>query len=68
MFLLKGKYDNGKEYFNIVLDEHFLENGIVQNSSCPNTPKQNGIAERRKIFVLEVIRVLLFSNEVPKYL
>jgi uncharacterized hydantoinase/oxoprolinase family protein len=62
MFLLKGKYDNGKEYFNIVLDEHFLENGIVQNSYCPNTPKQNGIAERRKIFVLEVIRVLLFSN------
>lgn len=60
--------DNGKEYFNILLSDFFLANGVVHQSSCVNTPQQNGIAERKNRHLLEVARALLFANKVPKYL
>lgn len=60
--------DNGKEYFNTILDDFFLKNGIVHQSSCPNTPQQNGVAERKNRHLLEVARALLFSSKVPNYL
>jgi transposase InsO family protein len=60
--------DNGKEYFNTMLSDFFRENGIVHQSSCPNTPQQNGVAERKNRHLLEVARALLFSSKVPNYL
>ena len=60
--------DNGREYFNTILGNFFLENGIVHHSSCANTPQQNGIAKRKNKHLLEVARALLFSTKVPKYL
>jgi len=45
-----------------------MENGIVHQSTCVNSPQQNGIAERKKRHLLEVARALLFSTKVPKYL
>ena len=38
--------DNRKEYFNTILGKYFLENGIVHQSSCNDTP-QHGAAERK---------------------
>lgn len=46
----------------------FLKNGIVHQSSCPNTPQQNGVAARKNRHLLEVARALLFSSKVPNYL
>ncbi|KAK2414048.1 putative mitochondrial protein [Trifolium repens] len=60
--------DNGKEYFNTNLGDFFLQNGIIHQSSCPNTPQQNGVAERKNRHLLEVARALLFSSKVPNYL
>ncbi|CAJ2662733.1 unnamed protein product [Trifolium pratense] len=60
--------DNGKEYFNANLSDFFLKNGIIHQSSCPNTPQQNGVAERKNRHLLEVARALLFSSKVPNYL
>jgi len=60
--------DNGKEYFNTILDDFFLQNGILHQCSCPNTPQQNGVAERKNRHLLEVARALLFSSKVPNYL
>jgi hypothetical protein len=60
--------DNGKEYFNTMLSDFFRENGIVHQSSCTNTPQQNGVAERKNRHLLEVARALLFSTKVPNYL
>jgi len=45
-----------------------MENGIVHQSTCVNSPQQNGIAERKNRHLLEVARALLFSTKVPKYL
>ena len=41
--------DNGKEYFDKILGTYFLEKGIIHQSSCFDTPQQNGVAERKKI-------------------
>ncbi|CAJ2656645.1 unnamed protein product [Trifolium pratense] len=60
--------DNGKEYFNTMLSDFFRENGIVHQSSCPNTPQQNGVAKRKNRHLLEVARALLFASKVPNYL
>ncbi|KAH9722152.1 retrovirus-related pol polyprotein from transposon RE1 [Citrus sinensis] len=60
--------DNGKEYFNKFLGDYFVENGIFHQSSCTDTPQQNGIAERKNKHLLEVARPLLFTTQVPMYL
>jgi hypothetical protein len=47
----------------------FLRNEcIVHQTTCVNTPKQNGVAERKNMYILEVTRCLLFSTNVPRYL
>jgi hypothetical protein len=52
----------------MVLSDFFHENGVIHQSSCVNTPQQNGIAERKNRHLLEVAGALLFANKVPKYL
>ena len=47
-------FDNGKEYFNEHLGNFFEEKGILHQSTCPDTPQQNGIAERKNKHLLEV--------------
>ncbi|RVW64339.1 Retrovirus-related Pol polyprotein from transposon RE1 [Vitis vinifera] len=45
--------DNAREYFNVILGNYLLENGIIHQSSCIDTPQQNGIAERKNRHLLE---------------
>lgn len=58
--------DNGTEYFNSVLGNFLLENGIIHQSTYVNNPQQNGIAEQKNRHLLEVARSLLFTSNVPK--
>ncbi|KAK2967234.1 hypothetical protein RJ640_002061 [Escallonia rubra] len=60
--------DNGKEYFQSILGEYLQTNGIIYQSSCPETPQQNGVAERKNRHLMEVARSLMFTMQVPKYL
>ena len=57
--------DNGREFFNNNLSSFLLENGIIHQSSCVETPQQNGIAERKNRHLLETARALLFTSNVP---
>ena len=59
--------DNGKEFFNHVLGNFFDEKGILHQSSCSNTPQQNGVKRKNK-HLLKVARALSFTTKVPKYL
>ena len=43
-----------------------LEKGIIHESSCVDTPAQNGVAERKNRHLLEVARALMFQMNVPK--
>ena len=51
-----------------MLRRFFQEKGIVHQSTCRDTPQQNGIAERKNRHLLEVARALIFHVNVPKYL
>ena len=58
--------DNARDFFNSVLGSYLQSNGIIHQSSCVDTPQQNGVAERKNRHLLEVARSLLFSSHVPK--
>lgn len=58
--------DNAKEYFSEPFTTYMTQNGILLESSCVDTPSQNGIAERKNRHLLETARALLFQTHVPK--
>lgn len=60
--------DNGTEYFNSILRDYLQTHGIVHQSSCVDTPQQNGIVERKNKHLLEVARALMFTTKLPKIL
>ena len=41
------------------------QKGIVSERSCPYTPQQNGVAERKNRHLLDVVRTLLLESFVP---
>ena len=58
--------DNAKEYFKHILGDYLQSEGIIHQSSCVDTPQQNGVAKRKNRHILEVARSLMFSTHVPK--
>ena len=61
--------DNGTEFLNSEVRSYFIYNDIIHESSCLNTPQQNGLAERRLGYTLATARSLLFqANMTKKYL
>ena len=48
--------DNAREYYHNILGSYLLENGIVHQSSCIDTPQKNGVAERKNRHLMEVAR------------
>ncbi|KAJ9565708.1 hypothetical protein OSB04_001674 [Centaurea solstitialis] len=58
--------DNAKKYLSQTFQSYMLQNGILHESSCVDTPAQNGVAERKNRHLLEVARALLFHMTVPK--
>ena len=42
-----------------------MNNGILHQNSCPYTPQQNGVAERKNRHLLEVARAMMFISHVP---
>jgi len=60
--------DNGTEYVNQEFEQFLVSNGIEHQTTCVNTPEQNGVAERKNRHLLEVARSLMFTMNVPKFL
>ena len=48
--------------FKNYLDHH----EIIHQRSCPNTPQQNGLAERKHQHIIETTRTLLISKKYSK--
>ena len=40
--------------------------GILQQLTCPRTPEQNGVAERKNCHIMSVVCCLLCGMRVPK--
>ena len=45
--------------------EFFASNSILHQTSCIQTPQQNGVVERKHKHLLEVSRALLFQSKLP---
>jgi hypothetical protein len=61
--------DNGTKYVNQEFGKFLSRNGIEHQTTCVNTPEQNGVAERRNRHLLEVAWSLMyFTINVPKFL
>ena len=58
--------DNAKEYFYGEVNKYMEQNGIIHQSSCVNTPQQNGVAERKIGHIMSSARALLFQGNCPK--
>ena len=44
------------EYRSTEFNSNLAEKGILHKKSCPHTPQQNGIAERKNRHLLEIVR------------
>ncbi|KAL0641881.1 hypothetical protein Bca4012_102535 [Brassica carinata] len=58
--------DNGGEYTGSAFKNHLAQHGILHQTSCPYTPQQNGVAERKNRHLMEVARSMMFQMSVPK--
>ena len=43
-----------------------IQNDILHQSSCVDTPSQNGVAKTKNRLLLETARALLFQMHLPK--
>ncbi|PKU87366.1 Retrovirus-related Pol polyprotein from transposon TNT 1-94 [Dendrobium catenatum] len=57
--------DGGGEYTSHSFRNYLAANGITHQMSCPHTPEQNGIAERKHRHIIEMTRTLLHSANLP---
>ena len=57
--------DSGGEYMSNEFQVFLQRKGIISQRSCPSTPQQNGVAERKNRHLLDVVRTLLLESSVP---
>lgn len=58
--------DNGGEFVNASMKKFCQTKGIIHQTSCPYTPEQNGVVERKNRILLEITRALLIESKAPK--
>ena len=57
--------DSDGEYLSTEFQAFLASKGIIHQRSCPSTPQQNGVAERKNRHLLDVVRTLLLESSVP---
>ncbi|RVW22117.1 Retrovirus-related Pol polyprotein from transposon TNT 1-94 [Vitis vinifera] len=57
--------DNGGEYQSSDLQKYLEGHGIIHQTTCSNTPQQNGVSERKNRHLLEVVRASLIAAKTP---
>ena len=60
--------DNGGEYVSNSFESVLMKNKIRHEKSCPNSPHQNGTAERTWRSIFEMARCILIESKLPKQL
>lgn len=58
--------DNGGEYIYFAFGSYLNQHLIIHQTMRLDTPKQNGVAERKNRHLMEIARALMFKMNVPK--
>ena len=56
--------NRGGEFTSNEFEMFYNDRGIKRQTSTPRTPPQNGIVERRNIFVMDCARTLMMEKNV----
>ena len=59
--------NGAREYLSSAFRDVLASHGTLSQQSCPYTPAQNGVAERKHRHILETARALLLSASVPRH-
>ncbi|CAI7931230.1 unnamed protein product [Closterium sp. NIES-54] len=68
LLVLRLHSDRGGDFSSDVLRDFCHGEGILQSFTLPDSPQQNGIAERRIGFVMEVARTSMIHAAAPHFL
>ena len=68
VFVQSLKSDNAKGYVPKQFQSFMFQSGILHQTSCVDTPSQNGVAEINNRHLLETAQDILFQMHVPKHL
>ncbi|GKA99830.1 retrovirus-related pol polyprotein from transposon TNT 1-94 [Tanacetum coccineum] len=60
--------NNGTEFVNKTLYDHYEKVGIFHQKTVPRTPQQNGVVERRNRTLVEAARTMLIFSKAPMFL
>ena len=56
--------DNGGEYQSSNLQKYLEGHGIIHHTTCSNTPQHNGVAKRKNLHLLKVVRASLIVAQM----
>ena len=59
------KSNNELGFSNNEANSFFQSKGIIHQKTCPHTPQQNVVMERKNKYLLETARALLFQSKLP---
>lgn len=59
------RIDNGTKFVTKQMDAYLTQHGVIHQLSCPYTPEQNGIAERKHQHITETAIALLSQSSMP---
>ncbi|CAL2278311.1 unnamed protein product [Prunus armeniaca] len=59
--------NNGEEFVNHNFQTYFQQHEIIHETTCPQTPQQNGVAKRKNRHLLETALSLLIGAHVPRH-
>jgi len=62
------KSDNGGEYTSKYFVNVCKDVGIKRELTTPNNPQQNGVAERKNITIMEVMKTMIHDQDLPMHL
>ena len=62
------QFNNGSELVNAEVRKFAEEEGITIETMAPYSPSQNGIAERFNQTIMELVRAMLISKDLPLFL
>ncbi|CAA0824232.1 cysteine-rich RLK (RECEPTOR-like protein kinase) 8, partial [Striga hermonthica] len=57
--------DRGGEYLSNEFRSYLTDNGIMSQLTAPGTPQQNGVAERRNMTHMEMVRAMMSYSTLP---